>query len=406
MLSPIVHLSYTFVFLTSVFTYVKADCASYGIDFQNGASYFINSEDTSNFTSVTQFTGCTDTADVILVAPDENSWLCSDINTQPDNTNMLSTCPLLKSEMYSGSWTIVVLGNNGNSSSFAAQRTFELVVGPQATVTYIPTVNITSVVTPSTTLPTTITEVDSTTLLAVTITEPSATAKNTVTITPKRVTTTTTSTSTRTFTSRKYTFPIVTITKTASCKVPIKPTAKDPFPNQHFLALAQSIKSNFALRRTAGPTPVPAAITPAPGANIYNRDVPVDVANVLGRRAVGRLLEKKLKKRAPDMPTLTIIDTNTSDWETSTITTTTATTTFYSTATTTTSTTITPAPVTVRSGVTTATITAPTPTTTKTIPTFTVTVVTSTITYNVTITKTTTPSSVIASCTSKGGVVV
>lgn len=47
--------------------------------------------------------------------------------------------PLLKNEMYSGSWTIVILGNNGNSSSFAAYRTFELLVGPQATVTFTPT---------------------------------------------------------------------------------------------------------------------------------------------------------------------------------------------------------------------------------------------------------------------------
>ncbi|ESZ91589.1 hypothetical protein SBOR_8024 [Sclerotinia borealis F-4128] len=406
MFSSIVHLSYTFVVLTSILTYAKADCASYGIDFQNGASYFINSEDTSNFTSVTQFVGCTGIADVILVGPDENSWLCSDISTQPDNTNMLSTCPLLKNEMYSGKWTIVILGNNGNSSSFAAQRTFDLLVGPQATVIYTPTVNITSVVTPSTTLPTTTTEVSSTTIPAVTITAPSATANNTVTITPPKVTTTTTTTSTRTITSRKYTFPIITTTKTASCKVPPKPTTKDPFPNQHYLALAQSVTSDSPVKRTGIPGPAAAIITPAPRANINNRDVTVDVANILGRRAVGRHLEKKLKKRAPDIPTTTITDTTTSDWKTSTVTTTTTTTTFYSTATSTITSTVTPAPVTVRSGVTTATITAPTPTTTKTIRTSTVTTVTSTITNNITITKTATPASVIATCTAKGGVIV
>lgn len=92
MLSSFVRLSSTFVVLSSIFTYVKADCASYGIDFQNGGSYFINSADTSNFTSVTQFTGCTGTADVILVNEDtEDSWYCTDIPTQPDNTNMLSS---------------------------------------------------------------------------------------------------------------------------------------------------------------------------------------------------------------------------------------------------------------------------------------------------------------------------
>lgn len=91
MFSSIAHLSYTFVVLTSIFTHVKADCASYGIDFQNGGNYFINSADTSNFTAVTQFTGCTGEAEVILVAPNDDSWECSDIETQPDSTNMLST---------------------------------------------------------------------------------------------------------------------------------------------------------------------------------------------------------------------------------------------------------------------------------------------------------------------------
>ncbi|KAB8292932.1 hypothetical protein EYC80_007297 [Monilinia laxa] len=408
MLSPISHVLYTFAILASIFTYAEADCASYGIDFQNGASYFINNLDTSSFTAVTQFVGCSGTADVILVGPDENSWLCSDISTRPDNANQLSICPLLKSEMYSGSWTIVILGNNGNSSSFAAQRTFDLLVGPQSTVTFTPTVNVTSIVTPSTTLPTTITETDPTTLSALTITAPSATASNIVTITPEKVTTTVTTTSTRTVTSRKYTFPIITVTKTASCSVPTKAATRDPYPNQHYLALAQSVTSDSSVKRTAIPAPAAAQITPAPRANINNRDVNVDIANVLGRRAVGRLLEKKLKKRAPDVPTLTITDTTTSDWKTSTVTTTTTTTTFYSTATATQFTTITPAPVTVRTGVTTSTITAPTPTTTKTTQTQTTRTITTTITYKyaITVTKTTTPASVIATCTSKGGVIV
>ncbi|KAF7933258.1 hypothetical protein EAE99_003143 [Botrytis elliptica] len=407
MFSSIVQLSYTFVVLTSIFTYVKADCASYGIDFQNGGNYFINSADNSSFTAVTQFTGCSGEAEVILVAPNDDSWECSDIETQPDGTNMLSTCPISKNQMYSGTWTIVILANNGAGASFAAQRTFELTVGTQATVTYIPTVNITNVVIPSTTLPTTITDTDSTTLPAVTITAASATAKSTVTITPKRVTTTKTTTSTRTITSRKYTFPIVTVTRTASCRLPTKPPIQDVYPNQHFLLLAQSVTSDSSVKRTAMPAPAAAVITPAPRANPESRDAIVDIANVLGRRAVvGRVMAKKLKKRAPDVPTVTVTDTTTSDWITSTVTSTAATTAFFSTATTTKFTTITPAPVTIRSGVTTATVTAPTPTTTKTTQTFTVTTVTSTITYKITITKTTTPASVIATCTSKGGSIV
>lgn len=47
--------------------------------------------------------------------------------------------PISKNQMYSGTWTILILANNGAEDSFAAQRTFELTVGTQATVTYIPT---------------------------------------------------------------------------------------------------------------------------------------------------------------------------------------------------------------------------------------------------------------------------
>lgn len=180
-------------------------------------------------------------------------------------------------------------------------------------------------------MPTTITETNPTTLPAVTVTAASATANNTVTITPNKVTTTVTTTSTRTITSRKYTFPIVTVSKTATCKVPTKPATQDPYPNQHYLALAQSATKESVLKRTAMPAAVEARITPAPRANINNRDISVEVANVLGRRAVERVLEKKLKKRAPDVPTLTVTDTITSDWKTSTITVTTSTTTFFTT---------------------------------------------------------------------------
>lgn len=47
--------------------------------------------------------------------------------------------PILKNQMSSGIWTIVILDNNGNSSSIAFQRTVTLTVGPQQTVTYTPT---------------------------------------------------------------------------------------------------------------------------------------------------------------------------------------------------------------------------------------------------------------------------
>lgn len=36
---------------------VRSDCVSYGVDFQDGGSYFINSLSTANFTITSQFDG-------------------------------------------------------------------------------------------------------------------------------------------------------------------------------------------------------------------------------------------------------------------------------------------------------------------------------------------------------------
>lgn len=77
--------------LFSVFSSVKADCSSFGIDFQDGGSYFINSLDTNPFTSVVEFEGCEGSANVILEAPNEDSWLCSDIDASQDDVDQLST---------------------------------------------------------------------------------------------------------------------------------------------------------------------------------------------------------------------------------------------------------------------------------------------------------------------------
>ncbi|RDW60841.1 hypothetical protein BP6252_12224 [Coleophoma cylindrospora] len=129
----------TIVVLASLASGVVADCASFGIDFQDQGSYFLSSSDTSLFTAVTQFEGCAGTANVILVAPDESSWQCSDIATQPDDTNQMTTCPIPNNQLYTGSWTIIILDNNDANPSFTAMRTFNLVVGVQQTVTATPT---------------------------------------------------------------------------------------------------------------------------------------------------------------------------------------------------------------------------------------------------------------------------
>lgn len=99
-------------------------CYSYGVDFVDEGHYFINSQSSEQFTAVSYFKGCNDdVADVLLVAPDSDEYLCSQIPTQPDDVNQLSTCPIQKSQMPSGDWLLLILGNNGDGGQpFAWQR--------------------------------------------------------------------------------------------------------------------------------------------------------------------------------------------------------------------------------------------------------------------------------------------
>lgn len=67
-------------------------CVSFGIDFQDGQSYFQNSLSGDDFTFVSQFQGCqNDVANNILVDPNGDETLCSNTNLQPDLTSQLST---------------------------------------------------------------------------------------------------------------------------------------------------------------------------------------------------------------------------------------------------------------------------------------------------------------------------
>lgn len=100
-------------------------CYSYGVDFVDEGSYFINSLSSDPFTSVSTFKGCnTGLADILLVAPDNEEYLCDDIPTTPDDTAQLSKCPILKNQMSSGHWLLLILGNNGDypAQPFAWQR--------------------------------------------------------------------------------------------------------------------------------------------------------------------------------------------------------------------------------------------------------------------------------------------
>lgn len=100
-------------------------CNSYGVDFVDEGQYFINSNSNENFTSVSIFEGCNegeDPAEILFVNPNNDEFLCSELETTPDNTPMLSTCPFTKSEMISGHNMLIIFGNNEDGEPFAWQR--------------------------------------------------------------------------------------------------------------------------------------------------------------------------------------------------------------------------------------------------------------------------------------------
>lgn len=67
-------------------------CVSFGVDFQDGQSYFQNSLSNDPFTFVSEFQGCqADVANNILVDPNGDEILCSNTNLTPDLTPELST---------------------------------------------------------------------------------------------------------------------------------------------------------------------------------------------------------------------------------------------------------------------------------------------------------------------------
>lgn len=112
-------------------------CHSYGIDFQDkGGPYFQNISSPEDFTFVSTFEGCeNDYATNIIVDPHGDQLQCSDTPLQPDDTYQMSTCPLKKNSLYSGAWSLIILGNNGDKEQFAYQRDFKLIVGEPVTST-------------------------------------------------------------------------------------------------------------------------------------------------------------------------------------------------------------------------------------------------------------------------------
>jgi hypothetical protein len=121
-------------------------CNTYGLDFQDGGNYFINTNSNDSFTFVSSFVGCqNDTASVMLINQNTgDQYDCGSVPTVPDNAPEIATCPVLKDQIASGDFLIIAVGNNGNGTPFAYQREFNISAGPQQTTTYYYTPTVTS----------------------------------------------------------------------------------------------------------------------------------------------------------------------------------------------------------------------------------------------------------------------
>ncbi|RAQ98978.1 hypothetical protein DDE82_008727 [Stemphylium lycopersici] len=375
-----------------------AICYSYGVDFIDEGSYFINSNSIEDFTAVSYFKGCNnDVADVLLVAPEdtagETEFLCSQIPTTPDNENQLSTCPIMKNQMSSGHWLLLILGDNGEGGQpFAWQRDLYLTVGPQVTTTYTPTVTMSYFTTPTMTETFSTTSTDTiTTGPFSTITMPSGTAKKTKTITPKPVKTTSTKTQTRTKVSTTKHFEVTTKTVEATCTKPAH-TGKPDKPCKY-----SPTKIHPAALET--PTHIPKFRR---WSRKSDRVADYEWARARVEAAKQRRQEAKLglQRRAPDAPTTTVT------YETPILTTATITadaiTTTETVLVTATATTTLPPP-TVYSGLLTKTTTLPTPTKTKFKFTYATTTKIVHVETTFTKTKTITPTASVSACKKGGG---
>ncbi|KAF1809693.1 hypothetical protein P152DRAFT_157102 [Eremomyces bilateralis CBS 781.70] len=379
-------------------------CKSFGIDFQDKESYFQNLLSTDPFTFVQQFSGCNDDFSYnILADPNGDQVLCSDTPLIPDNTNQMSTCPTLKNELFSGLWSIIIMSNNGDSGMpIAYQRDFSLSVGPQITTTYTPTITALETITPTSTAVIWETDTLTETLPPKTTAVP-RTVTRTVTVRPKRVTTTTT----KTLLTLKIVKPTIVVTKTtktitATCSR--RGRQNHPDPTCHILPTVIPV-----------PPALQTLILGTRSIRIKGRDVHDYLADkerfVRERRDRFADLEEpshQLEKRAPDQATLTVTDTDTAHYPTTTnILTASPPIVITETSETTTTTTSTPPPVTIVTGRTQApavTVTLPTPTKTKKKWVIARTTSYRTYTRTVTITTRVTPSSVKTACNRQGGV--
>lgn len=271
-------------------------CESFPVDFKNNGNYFININSNDSFTAVSEFYSCQEPARVVLITPKNKTIFCSDVATSPDYTDETTTCSISKNQMYTGDWKLILLDNNGNGSTFNAQRLLHLSVGEQVTSVVIPTITLSVTQTPTSTVNATITDVESTTLTPSSVTSLASNAlTQTVTSYPLRQTVTTSSTATVTRTKTRFTYTVETYTETELCANIFAAEVADPTADAGLLSIASAAIAS-------------ASATPAPTRRARIRRGITKVMQVARRNVAN------LAKRTPDSATVTSTDTNTAHW--------------------------------------------------------------------------------------------
>ncbi|KAF7186501.1 hypothetical protein HII31_12203 [Pseudocercospora fuligena] len=365
-------------------------CYSYGIDYQNGGSYFIDSRSNASFTCVSQFESCVEDtySNIILVNDDTGDQvLCTDVPTTPELVSQMSTCPIRKDEMTSGDWSIIAIGNNGDGSPFGWQRDFYLTVGVPETTTITSTLTFSETTTPTATITSTST-IKTTTNIPNKSTVTIAAYTRTSTVTPKPIITTTSKIITRTF--DRWTRTVSTVTKTVypTCTVPPRPNNPDPECRikPTVVPIPKGLKINVSKKARRADTPLNAE-------QLRKRFEQLKITRE-------RLARDKFDRRSPDAPIITETDTVPAS---TTTTFTAATSTFTDLSLTTLTATITGPPTTVKKGTKTVTTTLAPKTKTITKIGYTITYKTKTMAKTWTYTTTATPAASVTACSKKGG---
>ncbi|KAI6256882.1 hypothetical protein MCOR27_001026 [Pyricularia oryzae] len=202
---------------------IAQSCTSYGVDYSNGGSYYIDSSSNDYFSFVSEFQGCyRESISPVLIDPDNNQYACSAIEIGDSGAKVTSLCYIPFSAMRTGQWKLVLAGRQ-----ISTQRTINLKVGPLATttVTATPTVIVGITSTPrAITIVSTIFKTETLVLPPKTTTRDCNIGQTqTVTVYPPTRTVTTQSIVTRTSTAGPVTKALTTtLVTTAKCHWPTK----------------------------------------------------------------------------------------------------------------------------------------------------------------------------------------